>query len=328
MHSSDRSRPGSAEPLVSVVLPAYDREPYLREAIQSVLSQTYSNWELIVVDDGSPDETRSYLRALAEDRVRVIERDHCGSPAAVRNVGIAAARGAYVAFLDSDDVWAPEKLATQLGQLRARPNCRWSYTFVKQIDGGGKEVPLPLASRFQRVPTAQPILKDLITFGALVATPAVLVERDLLAGIGGFDESFAFCEDYELWTRLATSGEVVVVPLPLTSVRSHGASYAAGRPEVPHYWVRLYEKVMASTTDTVIRRLCREQRAYNLIKIANHHRGAGQIRAALGALIRGGDCGLGVPAWWVALLKTCLRPALPPPARRVYRAIRYRERGP
>src|SRR6266487_1823698 len=221
MNSGDRSRPRSAEPLVSVVLPAYDRELYLREAIQSVLSQTYTNWELIVVDDGSPDETRSYLRAIAEDRVRVIECDHCGNPAAVRNVGVSAARGAYVAFLDSDDVWAAEKLATQLGQLKARPNRLWSYTFVKQIDGRGKEVQLPLASRFQRIPTSHPILKDLITFGALVATPTVVVERDLLAGVGGFDESFAFCEDYELWTRLATRAEVVVVPLPLTAVRSH-----------------------------------------------------------------------------------------------------------
>jgi len=314
--------PRSAEPLVSVVLPAYDRQPYLHEAIQSVLSQTYPHWELIVVDDGSSDATRSYLRDVVDDRVRVIERAHCGNPAAVRNVGVGAARGEYVAFLDSDDVWAPQKLATQLRELAVRPACRWSYTFVKQIDGLGQETTLPQASRFQRIPTSRWILKDLITFGAIVATPAVVVERNLLAAAGGFDESFAFCEDYELWTRLATRGQVVVVPLPLATVRSHGGSYASGRPEVAHYWVKLYEKVMASTTEPGIRRLCREQRSRNLVKIANHHRGVGRIGAAFGALIRGVDSGLGSPAWWVALLKTSLRAAVPPPRPRPERVAK------
>jgi glycosyltransferase involved in cell wall biosynthesis len=108
-------------PSVSVVIPTYNCESYLRQAVQSVFDQTYTNWEAIVIDDGSTDGTASYLDSVAGDRVRVLNHAHCGNPARLRNVGIAAARGAHIAFLDSDDVWFPQKLKAQLEHLLAPP---------------------------------------------------------------------------------------------------------------------------------------------------------------------------------------------------------------
>src|SRR6266487_2699709 len=102
------------DPLVSVIIPTFNREAYLREAIESVFAQTYSNWELIVADDGSTDGTRAYLASVTDRRTHVIELEHCGTPARLRNTALARAQGTYVAFLDSDDLWAPEKLELQI----------------------------------------------------------------------------------------------------------------------------------------------------------------------------------------------------------------------
>src|SRR5262245_1051561 len=97
----------SVHPLISVVLPTYDRESYLREAVNSVVAQTYDDWEMVIVDDGSTDGTRAYLETLTDPRIRVVLREHCGNPALLRNLGVRISRAAYIAFLDSDDTWMP-----------------------------------------------------------------------------------------------------------------------------------------------------------------------------------------------------------------------------
>src|ERR1041384_7078965 len=106
-----------SDPLVSVVIPTFNRARYLREAIDSVLNQTYPYWELIIVDDGSTDETQSTLETLADARVHVLRRPHEGNVARARNVGLEQAQGRYVAFLDSDDRWMPSKLQFQVADL-------------------------------------------------------------------------------------------------------------------------------------------------------------------------------------------------------------------
>jgi glycosyltransferase involved in cell wall biosynthesis len=313
------------EPLVSVILPTFNREAYLREAVQSVLNQTYSNWELIVIDDGSTDGSRAYLRTVTDHRVRVIKRKHCGNPARLRNAGIAEASGEWVAFLDSDDVWSPEKIEAQVRDLRAHPDCRWSYTYVKRIDQRGAEIPLPPHRR--GTPASGWILTKLLTLEAIVTTPAVMVAKDLLARVGGFDESFVFCEEYELWSRLARVSEVSVVPVPLVSVRSHAASYSAGRPEVSGYWVRLYEKVMATTDARDISRLCKRQRAAELVRLANGYRSRGEYRRALDVLLHALRSRPAFLSAWLAALKTCVRPFMPAVAMRAYRFLRESRPG-
>src|SRR4051812_24472999 len=122
MHSA------SARGLVSIIIPTYNRAAYLGAAIASVRAQTFADWELIVVDDGSTDETAAMLDELSDPRIRVLRIGHSGSESITRNAGLRLAEGEWVAFLDSDDLWVPEKLERQLAQMVAQPACQWSYT--------------------------------------------------------------------------------------------------------------------------------------------------------------------------------------------------------
>jgi len=116
-------------PTVSIVLPTFNRLPYLRAAVDSVFAQSFQDWELIIADDGSDAETSAYLQTVAGmPRVKLLCLPHTGNPPAVRNAALREAHAEYVAFLDSDDIWLPRKLESQLASLRCRPTRKWSYT--------------------------------------------------------------------------------------------------------------------------------------------------------------------------------------------------------
>src|SRR5437879_5328746 len=132
-------RDGGAEPLVSVILPTYNRLRYLGGALESVRTQTYEHWELVVVDDGSTDGSGEYLARLVDRRVRLLSRSHTGSAAVARNSGIAMARGEYLAFLDDDDAWMPQKLERQMAALREDRAVQWNYTGYILVDADGRE---------------------------------------------------------------------------------------------------------------------------------------------------------------------------------------------
>jgi glycosyltransferase involved in cell wall biosynthesis len=208
-------------------MPTFNRLEWLRAAIDSVFAQTHRDWELIVIDDGSAAPTRDYLRALAAagaDRVKVMFRAHCGNPPLARNVALRAARGEYVAFLDSDDLWAPAKLERQLASLRARPGREWSYTGAVLVDGGGR----PLVGRSLPCPAERDgwIAHSLLRGEAAVTQSSTLVERAALESVGGYPEDLPVCGDYELFVRLALRSEVDYVDEDLVRVRRHGEHYS------------------------------------------------------------------------------------------------------
>jgi glycosyltransferase involved in cell wall biosynthesis len=126
-------------PSVSIVMPTWKRVAFLREALESIRAQHLEDWELIVADDGSGPELRAAVAMLAHDdpRVRLLPLEHSGNPPAVRNAARARARGELIAFIDSDDVWLPEKLHLQVRALQARPESGWSYTGFTLIDSKG-----------------------------------------------------------------------------------------------------------------------------------------------------------------------------------------------
>ena len=129
-------------PWVSIVVPTFDRLEYVRPALDSVFAQTFSDWDLIIADDGSGEDLHAYLRDLgSRPRVKVVWLPHRGIPAAVRNAAVREATGTHVAFLDSDDLWAPRKLERQIALLTARPECGWSYTAFRQVDRQGAPSP-------------------------------------------------------------------------------------------------------------------------------------------------------------------------------------------
>jgi glycosyltransferase involved in cell wall biosynthesis len=177
------------------------------------------------VDDGSSQPTRDLLRAAQDrGRTRVIWLEHRGNPSAARNAGIRNARGDYIAFIDSDDLWQPRKLERQLEELARCPHCRWCYTAFTRVDSSGTVLPEEATRAW--VPWREQVFLALIDGGASVRTPSVLAERSLLIDAGGFDESLRSCEDYDLWMRLAQMSSVALVDEPLVRVRLNDGSHS------------------------------------------------------------------------------------------------------
>jgi len=274
-------------PTVSVVMPTFNRVDYLHAAIASVYAQTFADWELIVIDDGSDDETRGYLQSQRDPRLTLVCGTHTGNPAVARNRGIALARGRYIAFLDSDDQWRGDKLERQLALMAAAPARRWSYTAVRRIDGSGRVI---ACSSVPWVAYSGAILEQVLSIEAQIAMPTVMAERAFVRELGGFDEQLRFGEDYDLWARMALRSEVSVDAKPSTDVRSHDEHFTFDRSGKLGGWAAFYAKMETLAPTAALRALCRRQRReYVLLLAAQQARvrdwvGLGRsLRAAVGA---------------------------------------------
>ncbi len=299
-------------PLVSIILPAYNRLQYLRLAVGSVLSQTFRDWELIVADDGSDLNTREYLATLDQPpRMRIFRRTHIGIPSVVRNAALREATGTYVAFLDSDDLWEPRKLEMQIEALRARSHCRWSYTAFTQIDGRGAL----LAEEAHRkwVPHEGPIFEKIVRNQAAFRTPSVvLAERQLVMQLGAFDEGMRSAEDFDLYVRLALHSEIALVDKPLVRVRVHEANYSSG--DVPSGLVgrdHALRKLQANTAAAPWRPLLREQRINTSLALAGTYARLGSTLHVLRTLRSSFSYGWRYPRWWWGMSKAIVRPLIP-----------------
>jgi glycosyltransferase involved in cell wall biosynthesis len=308
-------RDSAAPPRVSVIMATFNRPQYLGPAIGSVLRQTMPDLELIIADDGSDDATRAVLRSLTTDpRVRVLWREHCGIPAAVRNAALREARGQFVAFQDSDDVWMPDKLARQLAALVAREGARWSYTACAHIDASGAAVTPPGVSGWRE---HRGSIRDAVAcLRAHSALPTVLAERALLGGAGYFDESLPLFEDHDLWLRLACFSEVAVVPEALVKVRRHENHYS-GRDELAAAECRtiFLERAWRCDLSPAARAELRRLRALQGGRVARLRAQAGKGPAARDSLRASLSVGWRYPRWWIDAAHTLLAC---PPSRELY----------
>jgi glycosyltransferase involved in cell wall biosynthesis len=287
-------------PSVSVILPTFNRTRFLRLAI---------DWEMIIADVGSSEETRMYLRSITASQVRTIWLPHCGNPSRVRNSAIEAANGRYLAFLDSDDIWAPTKLEKQIGALRDRANCRWSYTACDHIDENG----WPLAKKHSRI-IVRPegwIFDKLLKLDIGIAMPTVVADRDLVNEVGGFDEELRFGEFHDLCLRLALKSEVVVVRESLCSVRTHGEHYSSDKIGDHVGWMRLYEKMESFTTTPGLRAHCARKRAETSLKLARQQGVNGDFRGVWTTLRRASMFSWRYPRWWWGALMGIIRSIVP-----------------
>ena len=205
-------------PAVSVVLATYNQAHWLGETIESVRAQTYADWELVVADDGSTDDTADVLAGFARDhRIRCVAGAHA-ERAAARNRAIAASTGELVAFLDADDTWHPEKLARQVAALAAAPEAGACYALARFVDGSGR----PLAVR--KPPRAlSGLLFPRLVRGNFIILASMMVRRRCLEAVGVFDATLPVfgCEDWDLWLRLARRYAVVAVDEELVRYRVH-----------------------------------------------------------------------------------------------------------
>ena len=204
-----------ARPMVSVVIPTHNRLAFLREALDSVARQTYKDYEVIVVDDGSGEEIESGVAGHGT-QPRVMRLATQRGPAAARNRGIAAAQGRYIAFLDSDDLWLPEKLARFVAALESNLDYRIYYGPMAPITAAGRPVP------GRTKPCVGGRITQALFERSFVHVPAVVCERDLLERHGGFDESLPVCEDYDLWLRISIEEPFGLIDEPLALRRLHG----------------------------------------------------------------------------------------------------------
>jgi glycosyltransferase involved in cell wall biosynthesis len=310
-------------PAVSIILPTFNRLEFLPAAIASAFAQCFSDWELIVADDGSSGATRTYLRSLDDPpRVRIIWLAHCGKPSAVRNAAVRAARGEYLAFLDSDDVWLPGKLATQIASLRRHPQRLWSYTRFAQVDAAGQ--PRVTANTTSWPAPCGWILEKLLKEETVIALPSVVVSRQLLQRIGGFDEELVMCEDDELWLRLAAHSEIDGVDEPLTLIRRHaqhsGSDTAAWRDRK-----RVFEKALRTGASSQHEAVLRKQRVAMATGLAKSQAASGERINVLGTLIASAPYSWRYREWWLGALAATAKAFVPATAQAVIRRYRHRE---
>ena len=209
--SSQQSKMHSP-PEVSVVLPVFNGEDVIGRALRSIQAQTFTDFEIIVVDDGSTDRTADSVADLANDRLTLIKHACNRGAAAARNTGITAARGRRIAFLDSDDTWNQEKLARQIELLERSPRTVKACATGYRLHKNGRELVFSLKlapEQFRRE----------ILFGCMISPGSTLVvDRDVFDNIGMFDELFRRLEDWDWLLRFTRAYEMVFVPLPLADI--------------------------------------------------------------------------------------------------------------
>jgi len=304
---------------VSVVIPTFNRAKFLGHAMRSVLDQSHRVLELIVVDDGSTDDTGDVVAAFADPRVRFVRIPRSGSPARARNVGIGHARGRFLAFLDSDDVWKPSKIERQLRALRESPLSRWSYTLFDHIDGSGAWM-APLRGGVGS-PLSGWILEGVVTEEALVMVQSVLAESSLVEEVGGFDEAPHLREDLDFCLRLAERSPACAVDGFLLQVRHHPDRTTFDLPEVREWRVHALRKLARRSGDPRVSARCRSEIGREYLDLARAFDAKGRPGSALRSLARALPHRGVDPRWWVALGRILVRPLTTERMRRAYRRL-------
>jgi glycosyltransferase involved in cell wall biosynthesis len=231
---------------VSVVIPIYNYGRFLREALDSALAQTYPPLEVIVVDDGSTDDTPQVLAGYG-DRIRAIRQDNHGVGAA-RNTGIAAARGEYIAFLDSDDIWRPGKLESEMARFAADPELGLVHCGAESFDNHGKTISVSLAGLEGWVAA------DLLSLDReVITTPGsgIVVPKRIAEEVGGFDPRLQPSEDWDFCYRIAVRYRVGFVPEVFVRYRLHGGGIHLNVPKMENGMLKALEKAFQSSDPAV-----------------------------------------------------------------------------
>lgn len=221
--------------MVSIIMPTYNRSKTLAQSIESVLKQTYKDWQLIVVDDGSTDNTEDLMAAYKDDKRIIYYKQANAGPIKARNNGARLAEGEWLAFLDSDDEWLPEKLEKQLAMAEGKGDVLIFGNFF-YVDETGKIIGEFFKDKSQ--PYSGKILPHLL-LDNFILTSSVLVNKKIFDEVGGFNEKLDLTigEDYELWLRIADKAEFYFVAEPIANYRVHSVQLTKKRLSV--YWSQL-----------------------------------------------------------------------------------------
>lgn len=239
-------------PTASIVVPSYNATATLADTLRSLLAQTFGDFEVLVIDDGSTDGTLALAESFSDPRIRIVSQANRGL-AGARNSGIHHARGAFIGFCDADDLWLPEKLERHVAHLRSRPQVGLSYAGSILVDGGGRPIGVRQTPKLRNIGAADVFCRNPIGNGsvavfrrealdALAHRPIRENERDWW-----FDERFRQSEDIEAWTRFALSGDWVIEGIEghLTLYRVHTGGLSANIASQYESWCKVREVVRA-----------------------------------------------------------------------------------
>lgn len=227
-------------PKVSVVIPAHNAMKYLPATMESVLQQTLTDIEVLIINDGSSDNIIEWAAQITDPRVKLITQENQGISGA-RNTGIANASGEYIAFIDADDLWLPNKLDKQVQALDNYPAAGLVYTWTAWTDEHGKPTGVIVSSDLEGKVWEQIVVNDKISNGS-----SAMVRRVCFAQVGVFDCELSGCADRDMWIRLAANYEFAVVKEPLTLYRRHPSSMSQNQQKMLLDIRRVFEKTFTS----------------------------------------------------------------------------------
>ncbi len=240
----------TSQPIFSVIIPIYNVAQYLRQCIDSVLEQRFSNFEVICVDDGSPDESVAILESYDDPRMRIVRQENMGL-AAARNTGIHASRGLFIALLDADDYWHPEKLTRHYKHLQLNPGLAISYSASAFVDADGKPLGIGQHPKCERVTAKDVFCRNPIGNGSapiirksLFLSLGETISRNGITRVQYFDESMRQSEDVEFWLRavLKTKAQIGGIPQALTYYRVNMSGLSANLDKQYKAWLYAVEK--------------------------------------------------------------------------------------
>lgn len=226
------------QPRVSVVIPTYNRSDFLCEAVDSVLAQTFRDFEILIVDDGSTDGTRGVVdeKYGKDSRVHYIYRENSGGPAAPRNTGIAKARGDFIALLDHDDLWLPKKLDFQIQALDEHPEASLCFSDAL-VRGKDSETSYFKMMKFEGPPTLKRMLES-----DYIPSASAVVKKTCFERLGGFDETIKAADDWDMWIRVLAQYEAVFVDKPLYVHRLHEDQMSHNKVLTRRSALQVYQK--------------------------------------------------------------------------------------
>jgi glycosyltransferase involved in cell wall biosynthesis len=249
-------------PLITVVIPTYNRMPFIIEAINSVITQTYTNWELFIIDDGSVDRTAETIKALTDPRIHLITQTHKGNISWLRNTGAEKGSGEWIAFLDSDDIWMPQKLQIQYNTL-IKTGKRWCYGRFELMNEAEQTIPNRSG---KYIPVSGWITKQLLTCEASINIGSLIVERKLFLESGGFNiEPALICrEDYDLVLHLSLLAETVAVDDLLVRIREHKDRTTNMLEDAHERTAFVYEYFLNAVTDNKLKKIALKRSGYHI----------------------------------------------------------------
>ncbi|MBD0346999.1 MAG: glycosyltransferase [Coleofasciculus sp. Co-bin14] len=227
-------------PTISVIIPAYNAERTILETIASVQKQTFSDFELIVINDGSTDRTLELLNTIQDTRLKVFSYSNGGLPTA-RNRGISHATGEFITFLDADDLWTPDKLELQLAALQQHPEAGVAYSWTHYMNEKGESFHAGKPVLYEGNVYANLLIENFLDSGS---NP--LIRRQAIESVGEFDPTLKSCEDWEYWLRLAARWHFVVVPKPQILYRQTSGAMSSQIEVMEKYNLIVIERAFQS----------------------------------------------------------------------------------